>query len=412
MRLAFASLCLLAACTPTYLPPDEADPVGGEAGRQVCGAGPTVEGIDVSYWQGDIDWDRVADSDVRFAVARVGDGTFVDPTFGEHWSEMQRVGLVRGAYQFFRPGESVTAQADQMIAAVRDLGPGDLAPVIDVETADGVSGAAVVDAVGRWLDRVEAATGRTPIIYAAAGFWDTLPNTEPFAEHPLWVANYGATCPWLPSTWSRWALWQYTDRGTVDGVAGGVDRNRFQGTEADLERFAGLPSSALSVDWERSADGTFTFTAGAPADVTRVQWSVDGFDLGSSTGAGRFTLRYRFSSQVPERTLVATGFDADGDVVARGVGLFDAVPQTGVFVRQVGQATYEVGLERAPAAVAAIEVDANGWPVGDDLTGDVRSTRLAVLHTYSQLGPRDFVIDTFSADGTRRGTLRRTFVLQ
>jgi GH25 family lysozyme M1 (1,4-beta-N-acetylmuramidase) len=407
---ALLPLSLLSACTSTYLPPH--GPPVDAAARRVCASGDTVEGIDVSYWQGDVDWDRVARTDLEFAIVRVSDGGFADPEFADNWSELRRVGLVRGAYQYFRAGQGVAAQADRMIDAVRDLGPGDLAPVLDVETADGVSGATVVARAREWLDRVEAATGRVPIVYAASGFWNTLPDTDDFDRYPLWVANYGATCPSMPDPWADWAMWQYTDSGSVPGVSGPVDTNVFQGDVDDLQRFAGLPDAPIAVDWARQPDGAWAFTAVAPPDVTRVKWFVDGYELGAVTGSGTFSLRYRFTSATAERHLTVTGFDAAGHAVARGVGLFDAVAGTGVFVRQVGQATYDVGLERAPAAVAAIELSADGWPVTDDVTGDVHTARRAARHTYSELGERAFELDTFGADGRLRGTLRRTFTLE
>lgn len=410
MSLRALSLLSLAACSPTYLAPN--GPEIDENARRVCASGPTVDGVDVSSWQGAIDWDAVANTDVRFAIARVSDGSYADSRFSANWSEMSRVGLVRGAYQYFRAGQSAASQADRMIDAVRDLQAGDLAPVIDVETADGQSGSTVVAKVREWLDRVEAGTGRTPIVYAASGFWNTLPGTSGFDRYPLWVANYGVECPSMPEPWGDWTMWQQGDDGRVPGISGNVDVDVFQGTEEDLARFAGRPSEPLAVDWERNADGTFSFTAEAPADVTRVKWFVDGYDLGAASGSGTFALRYRFTSETTQRDLLVTGFDAAGHAVARGIGLLDTVPGTGVFVRQVGQATYEVGLERAPTAVAAIEVDADGWPVSDDVTHTTRSARLAVLHTYSGLGARDFAIDTFGADGRLRGTLRRTFVLE
>jgi hypothetical protein len=87
---ALLPLSLLSACTSTYLPPH--GPPVDAAARRVCASGDTVEGIDVSYWQGDVDWDRVARTDLEFAIVRVSDGGFADPEFADNWSELRRVG--------------------------------------------------------------------------------------------------------------------------------------------------------------------------------------------------------------------------------------------------------------------------------------------------------------------------------
>src|SRR5512143_714506 len=91
-----------------------AHPVGPE--RPGCQVGPTTPGIDVSYHQETIDWPRVRRAGIRFAFIRLSDGaTLRDPRFATNWAEAGRAGVVRGAYQYFRPDQSVTAQADLMI---------------------------------------------------------------------------------------------------------------------------------------------------------------------------------------------------------------------------------------------------------------------------------------------------------
>ena len=104
-----------------------------------CAAGTTVKGIDVSYYQGTINWTRVKNDGVKYAFIRVSDGTgFHDSQFARNWREAKAAGVMRGAYQFFRSDEDPIAQADLLIAAVGGaLKPGDLPPVIDVERKDG-----------------------------------------------------------------------------------------------------------------------------------------------------------------------------------------------------------------------------------------------------------------------------------
>jgi GH25 family lysozyme M1 (1,4-beta-N-acetylmuramidase) len=213
----------------------------------VCAAGATLKGIDVSEFQGNVDWVKVKASGRSFAFARVSDGvTHPDATFSGNWSGMKAAGLTRGVYQYFRPGQDAIAQADLLVSKIGTFGAGDLPPVIDVETANGQSNSVVVSGVRAWIDRVKAKTGRDPIIYAAAGFWDSLSNTSQFAPQKLWVANYGQACPYLPGTWGKWSFWQDSDAGAVSGVSGGVDTSLFNGTSADLAALAQASGPAAS----------------------------------------------------------------------------------------------------------------------------------------------------------------------
>lgn len=388
-----------------------------EDALRVCADGPTVEGIDVSRWQETIDWQKVKASGKEFAFIRVSDGlNYPDARFAANWAGAKDAGLLRGAYQFFRPAQSAEAQADMMIEAVGALGPGDLPAVIDVEAADGQSSATIVKKIRIWIERVEAATGRTPIIYAASGFWNTLSGTAEFAAFPLWVANYTTKCPSMPSTWGDWHFWQFTDTGSVSGVSGNVDVNRFNGTLADLQAMAqgGLDLAPMGVGWTRNSGGIYDIGAEAGDDVTRVDYFVDDYQIGSATrdaGPG-FADTYKFNVQTSRRLFEARGFDGGGKYIARGVGLIDSVPGTAVFIRQMGEATYEIGMERAPAEVATIEVAADDFVLTDKVSGLTKSPRLAVETTFNQLGSREFAITTFNADGSKRGTLYRTFTLE
>jgi lysozyme len=221
----------------------------------VCAGSATVEGLDVSDYQGTVDWTSVKSSGRGFAIARVSDGTGTpDTTFAANWSAMKSAGLVRGAYQFFRASEDPTAQANLVVEGVGALGAGDLAPIADVEVLDGESGATLVANLATWLSVVAAKTGRTPIIYSDPGFWNALPSTAQFDSYTLWVADWGPSCPSTPTPWTSWSLWQYSDTGTVSGISGQVDLDRFDGTLAQLQALAGGAGS--------------TTDAGAPPPAT------------------------------------------------------------------------------------------------------------------------------------------------
>ena len=208
---------------------------------RVCANGATTLGIDVSYYQGVINWTTVRNAGVRFAFIRLSDGdVFQDPKFTANWNGAKQAGVIRGAYQFFRPNQNVTAQADKMIAAIGTYQQGDLPPVIDVEATGGLSPSAVASRVRTWVDRVKNALGVTPIVYTGKYFWrDQVGGPTSFVNNPLWIAQYTSLCPDLPAPWQRWTFWQYSESGTVAGISGKVDMNRFNGSVAELEAFAG-----------------------------------------------------------------------------------------------------------------------------------------------------------------------------
>jgi lysozyme len=192
-------------------------------------------GIDVSHYQGAIDWDRVKEAGVVFAFARVSDGTeVIDERFAENFAAMKKAGVRRGAYQFFRAALDPIAQADLLVDTVRKLGAADLPLVADVETADGMAPEVVRESLRRWLRRVERRTRRRPIIYTSPSMGETLAGA--FADHVLWVAHYEVDCPTLPPGWQRWTFWQHSSTGRVAGVAGPVDLDVFAGTRAELRR--------------------------------------------------------------------------------------------------------------------------------------------------------------------------------
>lgn len=200
-----------------------------------CPDGTTLFGIDVSKWQGDINWTAVANDGVVYSFVRVSDGlNFPDEYFAANLAASRAAGIHTGVYQFFRPNQDVIAQADFLVDSIGTLEPGDLPPVIDVEATGGLSPSQVAAAVQTWIDRVESRLGVTPIIYTGKYFWQDNVQSTAFASYPLWAAHYTTGCPNIADQWSEWAFWQYTDAGSVAGVAGGVDSNEFNGTLTDL----------------------------------------------------------------------------------------------------------------------------------------------------------------------------------
>ncbi len=191
-------------------------------------------GVDVSKWQGEIDWTVLANR-VSFAFIKATQGTgYVDPQFQRNWAE-SRGRVVRGAYHFWHAGLDAEAQARHFLAALEGAGdPGELPPVLDLEM-DPVTWAEVQ----AFMDVVEEGLGRTPILYTSPGFARRL--GLPPKTWPLWVAHYNVLRPTLPPGWGAWVFWQY-QVATIRPYEWGVqsrrlDMNYFRGGWPQLVRF-------------------------------------------------------------------------------------------------------------------------------------------------------------------------------
>ena len=202
-----------------------------------------LSGIDVSKWQGSVDWKSVQQAGIAFAFARATYGVSeVDSCFNDNWQAMKDAGIIRGAYHFFLAADDPTQQADFFIKTVGTLDPGDLPPVIDVESASGAS-SNLAAAVQTWLSVVEQGLGRRPMIYTAPSYWNAN-LTSAFGDYPLWVAEYGVSSPRAVNGWDNWTFWQYSSTGKVNGVNGSVDLDDFNGTSESLAAF--INASAVS----------------------------------------------------------------------------------------------------------------------------------------------------------------------
>jgi lysozyme len=245
MRIGFwaAALLVPAGCGDEHGGPEHPGVTVGEVAlaARVCADGPTVEGIDISHWQGTVNWDAIAAGGIAFAYMKATEGTgYTDDTFARNWSEARRVGVLRGAYHYFRPEMDAAAQADRFLSAMGTSAPGDLPPMIDVEETRGMSCAVITAGIRTWADRVRAATGRVPVIYTSIGFWDgSVCGSSAVDDLHLWAAHWGVTCPTIPDVWSDWVFWQYGVLPGVPGISGDVDRDVFNGDLAALEAYAG-----------------------------------------------------------------------------------------------------------------------------------------------------------------------------
>jgi lysozyme len=224
--------------------PAEAAPVPGPtAAALAAGKKVTTKGIDVSYYQGTIDWPAVGADGIGFAYIKATEGgDRLDERFRENWDAAERAGLHRGAYHFWyhcRPGRE---QAAWFIRHV-PKDPGALPPVLDMEWTP-TSPTCRIRPEARtlhremqdFLDAVETHYGKRPVIYTSVDFYaDRMEDA--FHDYHLWVRSV-ASHPSEKYGDRGWRIWQYTATGRAAGVAGEVDLNRFQGSHDDFRRFA------------------------------------------------------------------------------------------------------------------------------------------------------------------------------
>jgi len=207
--------------------------------------GDYARGIDVSKYEGTVDWPTVAASGISFAFTRASHGVaIIDTSFVPNWQGMKANGVIRGVYQYFVPSQDPIAQADLFVAQVTSAGgfeQGDLPPVLDVEEMDKLPKEKVLANVQAWIDEVQKKTGLRPLVYASPSFWTDL-EAGPYAgKDDLWIAHWRVKQPKIPSSWKTWRFWQYSDKGSVAGVSTLVDTDVFNGTVAQLREYAQDP---------------------------------------------------------------------------------------------------------------------------------------------------------------------------
>ncbi|MEP6698059.1 MAG: GH25 family lysozyme [Pseudonocardiales bacterium] len=309
---------------------------GSPATRQSLVAGSSLAttttqtlGMDVSHYQGTVDWGRAYANGARFAYIKATESTtYTDPMFTSNYTGARAAGLVRGAYAFALPDRSSGAvQADYLLANGGGLSPDGmtLPPMLDIEynpygaTCYGLSASAMVMWIRAFSDEIHAKNGRYPTIYTTTNWWGFCTGNDPTfgATNPLFVARYNTTVGTLPAGWSVYTMWQYADAGVLPG-----DQDTFNGTLSQLKTFArgcpagtagaSLPPSGMSYDF--SGDGQPDVISRSPDGLLRLYYGAGSALSGSTVvGCGWNAMTAIFSPG---------DFNGDGhpDIIARTPG--------------------------------------------------------------------------------------------
>lgn len=212
-------------------------PCYGLKGYGVCmPSGYNVHGIDISHYQGKVDWKMLSQTrqsqfPVRFIFMKATEGgDFADNHFVANFDSARVHGFIRGAYHFYNPKTDPIRQAEFFKNSV-NLEPGDLPPVLDIEKkAKDMN--RLRDDLKIWLQLIEKHYGVKPIIYASYKFKTSYLNDSVFNSYPYWIAHYYVDSVRYEGDWS---FWQHHDAGTLPGIDEQVDLNIFNGSLQQLD---------------------------------------------------------------------------------------------------------------------------------------------------------------------------------
>ncbi len=192
--------------------------------------GEAITGVDVSKWQGVVDFAKIKAAGNRYVFVKVTQGaTGVDPDYARNVAGARAAGLSAGSYHFYSTDHDAASQFANLSAHL-DLKPGDLPPVVDIEVFAQNSLPNLTAQLKAFLGSIETKYGVKPILYSGLSF--AAQNLSGFGDYPLWLAEYNdAPAPRMPTGWTHWTFWQFSQSGHVAGVNGAVDLDRFNGSE-------------------------------------------------------------------------------------------------------------------------------------------------------------------------------------
>lgn len=186
-------------------------------------------GIDVSEWQGNIDFGEVARAGIEVVYIRASEGRgYVDPYFRENYEKAKVNGLRTGFYHFLTATNVAEAkeEAEFFVSNIKGLEP-DCRLAMDFEVFNGLDVSAINEISRVFLETVENLSGKECVIYSDAYNARTVFSKELAEDYPIWVADYFVEEPESNDKWKFWVGFQYSDRGIINGIDGNVDRDYF-----------------------------------------------------------------------------------------------------------------------------------------------------------------------------------------
>lgn len=191
-----------------------------------------LQGIDVSEWQGRIDFSRVRNAGIRIVYIKATQGTdYVDPYFEQNYRDADKEGLAIGFYHYAtaRTVSEAEEQARYFASYIRGKHQR-VRPAMDFETFGKLTRPEIREIALCFLTALESETFHVPAIYSDSYNASTNFADDRLRRYPLWIAEYEVARPDMENPWPNWSGWQYTDQGTVDGINGEVDRDLFRHT--------------------------------------------------------------------------------------------------------------------------------------------------------------------------------------
>ena len=186
------------------------------------------QGIDVSSWQGSIDFAQVRNAGIDIVYMKSSEGrSYIDPYFERNYQNAKANGLKVGFYHYVtaRTVEQAREQANFFASVISGKEP-DCRLAMDFESFGNLSVNQINEISKVFLETLQNATNKEVLIYSNSYSARTIFSRD-LAIYPLWVANYGVSEPGGNDKWATWVGWQYTSTGRVAGISGNVDRNQF-----------------------------------------------------------------------------------------------------------------------------------------------------------------------------------------
>jgi lysozyme len=193
-----------------------------------------IKGVDISKYQGTVDFSKLKAAGVHYVFIRATEGiTYQDADYKTNHAGAKAAGLRVGVYHFYETDDDPQAQLNNFKSLV-SLSTGDLAPVIDIEKLHQKDDKDLIVNLIQFLDGLESHYKIKPIVYTGKKFANKY--LSGFGDYPLWLAEYQVDQPMIPNGWKSWTFWQWSESGTMNGIEGLVDMDRFNGNQNEFNK--------------------------------------------------------------------------------------------------------------------------------------------------------------------------------